>query len=84
MVSRIAPARMASYMMGVWFLSSAVAEYYAGDLENLLAPTGIKPYVFLIGSSIGAGVLLLLITPLLNRLMGVTSAQRGGAEMEGA
>ena len=84
MVSRIAPARMASFMMGVWFLSSAVAEYYAGDLENLLKPTGIKPYVFLIASSIGAGVLLLVITPLLNRLMGITRHDRGGAAVEAA
>ncbi len=83
MVSRVAPARMASLLMGVWFLSSAVAQYYAGDLENLLKPTGIQPYVFLIGSSIGAGVLLLLISPLLNKLMGEDTsshaAQAGAA-----
>jgi POT family proton-dependent oligopeptide transporter len=71
MVSRLAPARMSSFMMGIWFLSSAVAQYYAGDLASLLKPYGIRPYVFLIGSSIGAGVLLLLVTPLLNRMMGV-------------
>ena len=69
MVSRVAPVRLASLLMGMWFLSSAVSNYLAGDLENLLAGSGVSPYVFLIGSSIGAGVVLLLISPWLNRLM---------------
>ena len=38
-------------------------------LENLLTGSGIPPFVFLISSSMGAGVLLLLITPWLQRLM---------------
>lgn len=71
MVSRIAPARLAALLMGVWFLSSAAANYLAGTLEHMLEGTGIPLYPFLAGLSIGAGVLLFLITPLLNRLMGL-------------
>lgn len=76
MVSRVAPVRLTSALMGMWFLSSGVSNYLAGDLENLLNGTGVKPYVFLIGSSMGAGVLLLLISPLLNRLMKDAPAAR--------
>ncbi|MDE1927963.1 MAG: peptide MFS transporter, partial [Burkholderiales bacterium] len=69
MVSRIAPARLAALLMGVWFLSSAGADYLAGMLEQMLAGSGLPLYPFLAAMSIGAGIVLLLITPLLNRLM---------------
>lgn len=69
MVSKLAPARLASLTMGIWLLSSAVANYLSGSLEALLAGTGIPLYWFLVGSSTGAGLLLLAITPWLNRLM---------------
>ena len=36
----------------------------------MLTTTQIPLYWFLVGSSIGAGVVLLLITPLLKKLMG--------------
>ncbi|MDC8785664.1 peptide MFS transporter [Roseateles koreensis] len=71
MVSRIAPARLAALLMGVWFLSSAAANYLAGTLEHMLEGTGIPLYPFLAGLSIGAGTLLFVLTPLLNRLMGL-------------
>lgn len=69
MVSKLSPARLTSMMMGVWFLSSAVANYSAGTLESLLASFGIPLYGFLIFSSIGAGVILLMLTPFLKRWM---------------
>ena len=47
----------------------AIANYLAGILEGLLADSAIPLYWFLVGSSVGAGVLLLLISPLLVRLM---------------
>ena len=69
MVSRAAPARVAALLMGVWFIANGVANYFAGALEGLLAGSGIPPYLFLLGSSIGMGVLLLLLTPMLNRML---------------
>jgi POT family proton-dependent oligopeptide transporter len=69
MVSRVAPVRLASLLMGTWFMSSALSNYLAGSLETLLNGTGVSPYVFLIGSSMGAGVLLLMLSPWLSRLM---------------
>jgi len=69
MVSRAAPHRIAALLMGVWFIANGVANYCAGALEGLLAGSGIPPYLFLLGSSIGMGVLLLILTPLLNRML---------------
>jgi POT family proton-dependent oligopeptide transporter len=69
LVSRAAPLRIAGLLMGVWFIANGIANYFAGALEGLLAGSGIPPYQFLLASSIGMGVLLLLLTPLLNRML---------------
>jgi len=69
MVSKLAPARLASLLMGVWLLSSAAANYLSGTLEAMLMGSGIPLYWFLVGSSVGAGLALLSIGPFLNRLM---------------
>ena len=69
MVSKVAPVRLAGLLMGVWLLSSAVANYLSGTLEAMLSTSGIPLYWFLVGSSIGAGIVLLLISPMLQRLM---------------
>jgi POT family proton-dependent oligopeptide transporter len=69
MVSKLAPARFGAMMMGLWFTSTAIANYFAGVLEATLAGTGIPLYWFLVAVSMGGGALLLLVTPLLKRLM---------------
>jgi proton-dependent oligopeptide transporter, POT family len=69
MVTKLAPIRVASLIMGTWFIANGVANYFAGRLESLLATDGIPVYGFLIASSIGSGVLLLALTPLLKRWM---------------
>jgi proton-dependent oligopeptide transporter, POT family len=69
MVSRVAPAKVVSLMMGVWFLSSAAANYLAGVMEQLLRGSGYSLYPFLAAFAIGAGVLLAILSPLLERLM---------------
>ena len=57
-VTKLSPARMVSLMMGVWLLSSAIANYFAGNLEAMLAASNTPLFLFLIGSSLGAAVLL--------------------------
>jgi len=69
MVTKLAPARLTSIMMGFWFLSSAVANYLAGTLEAILHAFHINMWAFLIASSMGAGVVLILITPGLKKWM---------------
>jgi len=68
MVTKLAPARLGAMMMGLWFTSSAIANYLAGILEALLAGSGIPLYWFLVATSISGGVVLLSIAPLLTRL----------------
>ncbi|MFT4974210.1 MAG: POT family proton-dependent oligopeptide transporter [Myxococcota bacterium] len=69
MVTKLSVPRMVSLMMGVWFTSSAVANYAAGRLEEFVSHYDLPVFGFLIGSSIGAGLLLLLMVPLLKKWM---------------
>ncbi len=69
MVTRLAPVQIASLMMGVWFTAIAVANYLAGTLEAILLDSGYPLYWFLVMSSMGAGLLLLLLSPWIKRLM---------------
>jgi len=69
MVTKLAPARLVSLMMGFWFSAMALASYLAGTLESILAGTGMPLYWFLVGSSMGAGLLLLLLGPFIRKLM---------------
>lgn len=69
MVSRVAPAKVASLMMGVWFLSSAAANYLAGIMEHLLQGSSFALYPFLAAFAIGAGVILALLSKTLERWM---------------
>ncbi|HZZ92035.1 MAG TPA: peptide MFS transporter [Usitatibacter sp.] len=69
MVTKLAPARVAALMMGIWYLANAAANYLAGILEDLLKGTSIPPYWFLVASSLGAAIVLFAVTPLLKRLM---------------
>ncbi len=69
LTSRAAPVRVAALLMGVWMLSNAAGNYLAGALAKIMHGTGIAPYLFLTEASIGAGVLLLLLTPILHRML---------------
>ena len=68
MVSKLAPLRFAALTMGVWFTAIAIANYFAATLESLLQQFSIPLYWFLVGSSIGAGILLFALAPWLHRL----------------
>jgi len=69
MVTKLAPVRLVSLMMGIWTTANFIANYLAGILERLLEGSGFPLYWFLVASSIGAGIVLLLITPWLKKLM---------------
>ena len=69
LVTKLSPARTVSLMMGLWFAAAALADYLAGRLEEIVHHYDLNLWIFLIGSSIGAGVLLLLLTPLLKKWM---------------
>ncbi len=69
MVTKLSPVRRVSLMMGVWFACTAIADYLSGRLEAITHAFGINLWATLIASSIGAGVVLLLITPMLKKWM---------------
>ncbi len=76
MVTKLAPPRLVGLAMGGWFLSLAVggqlsgllAGYISGD-SGMTAASALSGFTFSFWLLAGAGALLLLIAPLINRLM---------------
>jgi len=69
MVTRVSPKKLASLMMGFWFLSSAVANYMAGKLPLILNSLNINLFGFLTLTSFSSGLLLILIAPFIEKLI---------------
>jgi proton-dependent oligopeptide transporter, POT family len=76
MVTKLAPPRLVGLAMGGWFLSLAVGGNLSGLLaghisgENgMTAASALSGFTFSFWLLAGAGVLLLLISPLINKLM---------------
>lgn len=71
MITRLAPTRLVGVFMGVWFLSSAVANVITGGLVgSRIKEWGFaKIFVYIGGLVIASSVLLFILTPLLKRLM---------------
>ena len=69
MVTRVSPKKLASLMMGFWFLSSAVAKYMAGKLPLILNSLNINLFGFLTLTSFSSGLLLILIAPFIEKLI---------------
>jgi Dipeptide/tripeptide permease len=69
-VTKIAPVRFASLLMGVWFLANAAANklggFLASQTENISSLA--KFYMIPVATSFGAALLLLLFVPMLKRL----------------
>ncbi len=72
MVSRLAPVKLASMLMGVWMASSAVANFLAGYLSSFTSTAGyFEIYAGLTISSILLGLVLIFIRkPLLKMSYG--------------
>ncbi|RDS82866.1 MFS transporter [Dyella monticola] len=76
MVTKLAPPRLVGVAMGGWFLSLAVggnlsglvAGYISGT-HGMTAASALGGFTFGFWLLVAAGVLLLLISPLINRLM---------------
>jgi POT family proton-dependent oligopeptide transporter len=76
MVTKLAPVRVVGLAMGAWFLSVATGNNLSGLLAGEISgETGMTVQSALDGFSfsfyllLGSGVLLLLISPLINKLM---------------
>jgi len=72
-VTKLAPARLASQTMGVWFLATALGNLLAGQFASGMSAANVTgmPTQFLHVALVagGAGLLLLLLSPLIRRLM---------------
>ena len=64
MVSRLAPARYASMLMGVWFLSSAIAGYLSGYLAAWLGSGENGAVSFCFGKGMSDYFLLMALAPM--------------------
>lgn len=83
-ITDLSPKRIVSFMMGIWFLSSAYAFQLVGFIGKELAVesdnteisgfdslnTYIGGFDLIAKYAIGAAVIILLISPLLKRMMG--------------
>jgi len=85
MVTKLSPKRLFGVMMGTWFLASAYGQYGAGLIGSALAQSEdternltnteklelyTSGYEMIAYISIASGLLLILISPLIRKLMG--------------
>ena len=77
MVTKLAPAKYGGQMMGIWFLSVSLGNLFAGLIageasggtEEALAQMPGQ-YMIIVFTAVGAGLLLLLISKPIKKLMG--------------
>jgi POT family proton-dependent oligopeptide transporter len=76
MTTKLAPAKLSGLAMGGWFLSIAIGNNLSGIFASSVSGEGgmttdsaLAGYTFGFWALLGAGVLLFLIAPLINRLM---------------
>jgi POT family proton-dependent oligopeptide transporter len=69
-VTKVAPLRFGSLLMGAWFLANSAAHELGGILAAMTEtiPTQSKFFTIPVYTSIGAGIVMFLMVPLLKRL----------------
>ncbi len=75
-VTKVAPVRFASFLMGAWFLTNASANYIAGALAAATArvPTQAQFFVIPLGMCLVAAALMFVLVPTLKRLTASVAA----------
>ncbi|TYA92350.1 peptide MFS transporter [Seonamhaeicola marinus] len=83
-VTKLSPPKIVGFMMGVWFLATASSEFIASVLANIASvdtSNGTAPdlniakesylqlFEYLLYTGVGFGVLLLLFSPLVKKMM---------------
>jgi POT family proton-dependent oligopeptide transporter len=71
MITKLAPPKIVSVMMGLWFASMALANYMAGIMESLLEGIfpGMNLFVFLTITAGTGALMMFALTPVLKKLM---------------
>ncbi|GIV38858.1 MAG: dihydroorotate dehydrogenase [Thermonema sp.] len=79
MITKLAPRKLVSVVMGLWMASFAAGNYLAGMLETFLEEFNahqaetqgfmLELYPFITYWMLGSGIVLILLSPLLNKAM---------------
>ena len=69
MITKLAPPKLVSVVMGLWMASFAAGNFMAGMLESILNKFNFPLYPFIMMVMLGSGLLLLLLSPWLNKAM---------------
>ena len=74
MITKLAPTKLVSVVMGLWMASFAAGNYMAGMLEGILKGLNkngynIELYPFIMWVMFGTGLIIVLLSPLLNKAM---------------
>jgi POT family proton-dependent oligopeptide transporter len=70
-VTKLAPARVAGLMMGVWFMAAAVGNYIGGRVAGLYESMPLwQLFGIVAGTTIAAGLALAALSRPIRRLMG--------------
>jgi len=70
LVTKLAPAKFVSLLMGTWFLANFAANFVGGFFAgNYDAMNHTLFYMIPTGTAVGAGLLLLALTPQLRKWM---------------
>jgi POT family proton-dependent oligopeptide transporter len=69
MITKLAPKKLVSVVMGLWMASFAAGNYLAGMLESILHKYELPLYPFIASLMLGTGIILVILSPLLNKAM---------------
>lgn len=77
-VTKVAPARLVSMLMGVWFLANFIGNYMSGWLGTYWETMPhVQFFALMMAIAIGAGLLLLAISRPLNKYVAAHDANQG-------
>ncbi len=72
-MTKLAPPRFVGQVMGVWFLATAIGSNLAGQFAGEIDPNNLATlpgqYLYLFWWGTLAGLVMLILTPLIKRLM---------------
>ena len=69
MITKLAPKKLVSVVMGLWMASFAAGNYLAGMLESILQKYDFQLYPFITMLMLGSGLCLVILSPFLNKAM---------------
>ena len=73
-VTKLAPQRYVSQMMGIWFLATALGNLFAGLFAGEFDPNNVQEmpglYMGIVQTSIGAGIIMWIFVMPIKKLIG--------------